>query len=253
MLKSEKRKKPLVIGLLVVLVAAAPVQASKVGDWLRAHKADIATVGGVVMSIVDPALIPVGAALVGLQGSMLSTTAHIAADPVLARGFATLQLCEDGSLSCDAAQGLLQMEVRPLEVADGETPEVAAFVKAANRVTEEGNVFARHCRENAPLAVKQQDLRVMASSLAAAADAFDRLGLPFEVSQADIDNFQKETRTSGLPRIEKAFWQDAGLSPAEVEDVARFLGTEDLRMPAPSVSMSDVLHTAAASFGASSR
>jgi hypothetical protein len=253
MSKRTNLKKRLSLSLLVVLAASTPLQASKIGDWLRKHKAEIATVGGVGMSILNPALAPVGAALVGLQGTMLSASTNIAADPVLAKSFPTLEPCEDGGLSCAAAQGLLHLEVPALVAGDAETPEVAAFVKAANRVIEEGNVFARHCRDHASVAVKTQDLQVLSSSLAAAADAYDRLGLRFEVTQGDIEDFQKQTQASGLPRLEKAFWQDAGLDPAEVADVARFLGSEDLRMPEPAVSMSAVLHTAAEAFAPGSR
>jgi hypothetical protein len=251
MLKSQKLRKSLIMSLVVLLAAGTPVHANllqKVGKWIKAHKAELATIGGVVMSIVNPELAPVGAALVTLQGSMAKTSAILAADPNLARNFSAPRFCEDGGLSCPAAQGLLHMEVPPIEIGEAEKPEVAAFLRAVNRVAEEGNVFAKHCQENASLEVKNQDLQVMASSVAAAADAYDRLNVSLELSQADIDSFQKQTQGSGLPRIEQAFWQNAGLSPAEVEDVARFLGTEDLRMPAPAVSMSDVLHTAAAAF-----
>lgn len=256
MLKSKKLQRLLVVGLVLALGIAAPVQAQllqKIIKWLKKHKAEITTVAGVAMSVANPALSPVGATLVALQGTMAKTSAGIASDPKLSQQFQGPRFCEDGGVSCTAAQGILKMGIPLLEIPEGTDAKVAAFIKAVNRVVEEGEMFAKHCEENASLEVRHQDLAVIARSVEVAADAYDHLDLSFELTQADIDAFQRETRDSGLPRLEEAFWQNAGLSHDEIDAVAKFLGTTELKMPIPSISVSDLLHNAAQGFVPSSK
>lgn len=259
MLKGKKVQTSLGFALIALLMAGTPAHAK----FWRIFGGVLATVGGVGLSIAQPELAPVGVALVNLQGKLLSASAIRASDPELAAetdfkpsyaGGSAPEFCEDGRLSCPAVDALLRMdETKLIEVNEGMSAEVADFVKATNRVIEDGNLLARHAREDAPLETKKQDLQLMAKSLEAAATAFDQLELPLDLSQSDIYGFQKETAESGLPEIEQSFWLSSGLTPEEVDAVAKFLASTSLELGVESVSMSRVLHEEAAALASAGK
>lgn len=235
--------------LICLLAAGVPAHAF---NW-RAFGAVLSTVGGVGIGLTGN--IPIGLALIGLQGALLRVATQSQSDPVLAgstnipptyAGSTGPEVCADGTLSCPAAQALLRLEVPPIAIDPAWTPEQVAFVAAANRVIEDGNLFARHSRAGASIEVKKQDLRLMAASLHTAAKAYDRLNLSYALTQDHIDGFQGSIEDAGLPPAEQSFWESTNLTPAEVNAVAQFLAQVHLELGDPSVSMSRILHEEAA-------
>ena len=142
----------------------------------------------------------------------------------------------------------MRLEVPPIAINPDWTSEEIAFVAAANRVIEDGNLFTRHSREGASIDVKKQDLRLLAASLHQAAEAYDRLHLSFALTPRDIAAFQGSIEDEGLPPAEQSFWESTNLTPDEVNAVAQFLSQVHLEMRDPSVSMSRILHEEAAAF-----
>jgi hypothetical protein len=240
------------MGWALICLLAAGVPAHATWNW-KLIGAIACTVGGVGVGFAG---VPtVGVALIGLQGALLGRAVQVASDPVLAgstnvpptyAGPTGPEVCADGGLSCPAAQALLRLEVPPIAIDPAWTPEEIAFVAAANRVIEDGNLFARHSRGGASIEVKTRDLQLMTASLHEAAEAYDRLNLSFALTQDDIDGFQGSIEDAGLPPAEQSFWESTNLTPAEVNAVAQFLAQTHLELRDPSVSMSRILHEEAA-------
>jgi hypothetical protein len=251
--RGKNFRKSFGVALVVLLVAGVPAEAK----WWRILLGVASTVGGAFSSEVG-----IGVALIGLQGTLLAGEAHIANDPTItvlanyqptyANGSSNPQVCADGGLSCPAIQALQRMVIEPIRVQSDWTPAEVDFASATNRVIEDENLFASHDRAGASLEVKLQDLRLLARSLEAAAQAYDRLNVPASESltQKQIDSFQKQAGTSGLPAIEQSFWQNSNLTGTEVSAIAQFLATTDVKLGVPSVSMSRILHEEAASLAA---
>jgi len=238
-------RKVLGLALIGLMIAGVPAHAK----FWRIFGGILCTVSGVISGSTGN--IPIGVALIGLQGVLLKDAAVVASDPTLKdltnvqpsyAAVSNPQFCDDGSLTCPAAQALLRMEVAPIEVDPSWSTEEIAFVTAANRVIEDGNLFALHSREGASLAEKTQDLQLMASSLEAAAEAYDHLNLSLSLTQSDVSEFQSGIESSGLPRAEQSFWESSNLTPAEVDAIAQFLATADLKLGVPAVSVSRILH-----------
>lgn len=246
MKRSRNIRKSMGWGLICLLAVGVPAHAR--WNW-RVIGAVAATVGGVGIGVGgNPA---VGVALIGLQTTLLGISVHVESDPVLTvladvpptyAGPTGPQVCADGGLSCPAAQALLRLEIPPIAIQPDWKPEEVAFVAAANRVIEDGNLFARHSRERASIDVKNQDLRLLKASLHDAAKAYDRLNLSFALTQEDFDEFQDSIEEEGLPPAEQRFWESTNLTPEEVNAVARFLAQVHLELGDPSVSMSRILH-----------
>ena len=243
------------LALIALLAAGVPAEAKpKPGFWKKLVGA-LCTLGGVILEGTTDET-KTAETLIGIQGVLTKTEAHIVVDPSPSPTFPDPkpsyagenhpEFCGDGGVSCPAVQALLKLEVPAVKVPEGTSSEVAAFVNAANRVIEDGNLFGKHSREGASADVKEQDLRSMGRSLATAAEAFDRLNLPLELSQEDISGFQREILASGLPEIEQGFWVNSGLTPEEVAAIAQFLATSKLELGVSSVSMSRILHEEAA-------
>lgn len=236
------------MGWALICLLAVGVPAHARWNW-RVIGAVAATVGGVGIGVTgNPA---VGVALIGLQGTLLGITVQVQSDPVLTAstdipptyaGPTGPQVCADGSLSCPAAKALLRLEVPPIAINPDWTPDEIAFVAAANRVIEDGNLFARHSRQRASIDVKRQDLRLLQASLRDAAEAYDRLNLSYSLTQDVIDGFQGSIEDEGLPPAEQSFWESTNLTRDEVNAVAKFLAQVHLEIGDPSVSMSRILH-----------
>lgn len=250
MKQSRNIRKFLGLGLICLLAASVPAQARP--NW-RVIGAVACTAGGVGLSVAGYE--GVGGALIGLQGGLLGAAMYVQSDPALAglidiaptyAGPTGPTVCADGALSCPAAQALLRVVIPPIAIQPGWTPEEASFVAAANRVIEDGNLFARHSRAGASIDVKKQDLRLLQASLYDAAKAYDRLKLSFALTQDDLDEFQESIGDNGMPPAEQSFWESTNLTPEEVNAVAQFLAQVHLELGDPSVSMSRILHEEAA-------
>jgi hypothetical protein len=91
-----------------------------------------------------------------------------------------------------------------------------------------------------------RDYGMLSGSLEHVADEFDYLGISLSISQADIDSFQAGLATSGLPSFEVDFLQNAGLSASDINGLANYFSSTPLNLAVPTVSVSEVLHGAAA-------
>ncbi len=244
------------VALIALLVAGMPAEAK----WWKILIGIASTIGGAASSEVG-----IGVALIGLQGTLLASESHIANDPTLgdlpndpptyASVSSNPQFCADGGVSCPAAKALQRMVIEPIRVQSDWTPAEIDFANATNRVIEDENLFASHVRAGAALDVKQQDLRLLARSLEAAAQAYDRLNVPASenLTQEQIDSFQRQAGSSGLPAIEQSFWENSNLTDSEVSAIAQFLATSDVKLGVPSVSMSRILHEEAANLAAATK
>lgn len=242
--------KPVGCALICLLAAGVPAHAK--WNWKLIGAIACSAVGtGVTLAGFEEA----GVALIGIQGGLLGAAVYVQSDPALAglidipptyAGPTGPKVCADESLTCPAAQALLRLEIPPIAIQPGWTPEETAFVAAANRVIEGGNLFARHSRAGASIDVKKQDLRLLQASLDDAARAYDRLHLSFALTQDDLDDFQGSIDDNGMPPAEQSFWESTNLTPAEVNAVAQFLAQVHLELGDPSVSMSRILHEEAA-------
>lgn len=256
MAQGKNSRKVFGVALIVLLAAGVPAQAK---PWWKILIGVASTVGGVFSSSAG-----VGVALIGLQGTLLAGDAKIATDPTLTdladnqpsyAAKSNPQFCEDGGLSCPAILALQRMDIKPIAVQSDWTPEEVAFANATNRVIEDENIFSTHVREGASVDVKKYDLQLMASSLETAAQAYDKLNIPASqnLTQGQIDSFQKQAGTSGLPKIEQSFWENSNLTAPEVDAITQFLATADVKLGVSSVSMSRVLHEEAANLAAATK
>lgn len=247
---NQKIWKPMGWALICLLVAGVPAHAK--WNWKL--------IGAIACSAAGTAVAlagyeEAGSGLIGIQGALLGAAMYVQSDPALAgltdirptyAGLVGPKVCADESLTCPAAQALLRMEIPPIAIQSSWTPEETAFVAAANRVIEDGNLFARHSRAGASIDVKKQDLRLLQASLDDAARAYDRLHLSFALTQDDLDEFQGSIEDDGMPPAEQSFWESTNLTPEEVNSVAQFLRQVHLELGDPSVSMSRILHEEAA-------
>jgi hypothetical protein len=171
----------------------------------------LCTVGGVISGSTGN--VPVGTALIGLQGTILSAEARVAADPNIVAGPdatpAGLLGLGAASHTPAAVDAMLAM-VCPDAPVTG-TPAERNFIQKANAVIGLGR--ALHATTDPVVA--GDILQQMSAALEDAANAYDALGLAIELTQADWDNFKLDCADGVAPTIEEEYLIACGLSAAQ--------------------------------------
>lgn len=231
------------LALVVVVLGSAPVAEAKF-NW-RAALGVLSTVVGVGVGVSgNPA---VGVALIGLQGSLLTSDAATEGTGA-ASSDATPSILElPGPVTTEPARQALIREY-PLLDLTGDT-SVDYFLQATNDVFESVNVLVRSRLNGAPAAQLEADLRAYGVALERAAEEYDNMGLNHTIDQSDVDFFQYDSAANGLPQAERDFLDRMGFNEQEVAAFTELVSTAPVHLVG-TVTPSDVLRAAAAQIAA---
>lgn len=171
----------------------------------------LCTVGGVVSGATGN--VPLGGALIGLQGTLLTSSAIIAGNTNVVTGPDVLPPGLLGLGSTDhspaAIEAFLAMNCPDVPVAG--TPGEQIFIQKANVVIGLGRQL-----RTAPPAVMSHILQQMSVALEDAGNAYDALGLTNELTQTQWDNFKLDCAADGVaPQLEENYLIACGLTPAQ--------------------------------------
>jgi hypothetical protein len=170
----------------------------------------LCTVGGVISGSTGN--VPIGVALIGCQGAILSANAVAGSNPTVGVGpdVTPAGLLGTGAPDHSVAltEALLAMNCPDVPVTG--TPEERAFISRANVVIG----LSRQLRA-APPADLGGLLQQMSVALEEAANACDALGLTNEITQAQWDDFKMDCADGVAPALEEDYLISCGLSQAQ--------------------------------------
>lgn len=173
----------------------------------------VCTVGGVGVGLTGH--VEVGVALIGLQGTLLGSSAIIANNPDIPVGpdVTPAGILGTGSTahSTEAMQAFLVMNCPNVPVAG--TPAEQNFIQKANVVITLGRQLRTLTNQpTAAAAVLQQ----MSVALDQAGNAYEALGLDYAVTQTQWDDFKLDCAADGIaPQLEENYLIACGLTPAQ--------------------------------------
>jgi len=225
--------------MLALVLTAQPVLAS----WLSWLGAGLTTV-----AIGAPFFPPHGTAVAGVLA--IGQIVTVAADVVitLADGRARRQPAfaagnEPNSLLPAGAE-FLYANFQRLPLQGDETD---GLVMAANDLIDSANALLADARNGATVEEIDFDLMIVSMAMSRVADEFDLLEFDdLQFTQADFDAIRQGFAENGLPQFEVEYLRDAGLSDALIDAFGEYMGQTQLTLSGPSVSISELLHEAAA-------